>query len=80
MYYDKAYDTNTCLAAGDGVRGKSGRFVWMEGRSSPLFGGTGFFGGTMGPAGLAGFSGKGLTTSEKQTTNIYKYIYIYVLR
>lgn len=75
MHYNKACNTNTCLAAGDGVRGKSGRFVWMEGRSSPLLGGTGFFGGTMG-AGLAGFSGKGLTTLKTQMTNIH----IYVLR
>lgn len=53
----------THLATGDGVRGLSGRFGCSgTGRSSPFpGGGTGFLGGTIG-AGLAGFSGRDLST------------------
>lgn len=63
IYIEIVCDTHTCLTDGDGARG----LLWTGvGRSSALLGGTGFLGGTMGAAGLAGFSGKGLTTSKEK--------------
>lgn len=65
MYIEIVCDTHTCLTDGDGAIG----LLWTGvGRSSALLGGTGFLGGTMGAAGLAGFSGKGLTALKEKKT------------